>query len=50
MDLVGDNKTIVGAINQLREDVNSGIGGGNVDLTNYQKKNGSHTKRKLEVI
>ena len=37
-NLVGDNKTIVGAINQLREDVNSGIGGGNVDLTNYQKK------------
>lgn len=27
-NLVGDNKTIVGAINQLREDVNSGIGGG----------------------
>ena len=38
-NLVGDNKTIVGAINQLREDVNSGIGGGTVDLTNYQKKN-----------
>ena len=38
-NLVGDNKTIVGAINQLREDINSGIGGGTVDLTNYQKKN-----------
>lgn len=38
-NLVGDNKTVVGAINQLREDVNSGIGGGTVDLTNYQKKN-----------
>ena len=38
-DLVGDNKTIVGAINQLREDFNSGISGGTVDLTNYQKKN-----------
>jgi hypothetical protein len=38
-NLVGDNKSIVGAINQLREDVNSGIGGGTVDLTNYQKKN-----------
>lgn len=38
-NLVGDNKTIVGAINQLREDVNSGIGGGTVDLKDYQKKN-----------
>ena len=34
-NLVGDNKTIVGAINQLREDVNSG---GKVELTDYQKK------------
>lgn len=38
-NLVGDNKTIVGAINQLREDVNSGIGGGTVELKDYQKKN-----------
>lgn len=38
-NLVGDNKTVVGAINQLREDVNSGIGGGTVDLKDYQKKN-----------
>ena len=38
-NLTGDNKSIVGAINQLREDVNSGIGGGTVELTNYQKKN-----------
>ena len=38
-DLVGDNKTIVGAINQLREDFNSGISGGTVELTGYQKKN-----------
>lgn len=34
-NLVGDNKSIVGAINQLREDVNSG---GKVELTDYQKK------------
>lgn len=34
-NLVGDNKTIVGAINQLREDVDSG---GKVELTDYQKK------------
>lgn len=34
-NLVGDNKTIVGAINQLREDVNSG---GKVELKDYQKK------------
>ena len=38
-NLVGDNKTVVGAINQLREDVNSGIGGGTVELKDYQKKN-----------
>lgn len=38
-NLVGDNKTIVGAINQLREDVDSGIGGGTVELKDYQKKN-----------
>ena len=38
-DLVGDNKTIVGAINQLREDFNSGISGGTIELTDYQKKN-----------
>ena len=38
-NLVGDNKTIVGAINQLREDVNSGIGGGTAELKDYQKKN-----------
>jgi hypothetical protein len=38
-NLVGDNKTIVGAINQLREDVDSGTGGGTVDLKDYQKKN-----------
>ena len=38
-NLVGDNKSIVGAINQLREDVNSGIGGGTVELKDYQKKN-----------
>lgn len=37
-NLVGDNKSIVGAINQLREDVNSGLGGGKVELTDYQKK------------
>lgn len=37
-NLVGDNKTIVGAINQLREDVNSGLGGGKVELKDYQKK------------
>lgn len=34
-NLVGDNKSIVGAINQLREDVNSG---GKVELKDYQKK------------
>lgn len=38
-NLVGDNKTVVGAINQLREDVNSGIGGGTAELKDYQKKN-----------
>lgn len=38
-NLVGDNKTIVGAINQLREDVDSGIGGGTAELKDYQKKN-----------
>lgn len=38
-NLVGDNKTVVGAINQLREDVDSGIGGGTVELKDYQKKN-----------
>ena len=37
-NLVGDNKTIVGAINQLREDVNSGAGGGTAELKDYQKK------------
>lgn len=34
-NLVGDNKSIVGAINQLREDVNSV---GKVELKDYQKK------------
>ena len=34
-NLLGDNKSIVGAINQLREDVNSG---GKVELKDYQKK------------
>ena len=34
-NLVGDNKSIVGAINQLREDINSG---GKVELKDYQKK------------
>lgn len=34
-NLVGDNKSIVGAINQLREDVDSG---GKVELKDYQKK------------
>lgn len=38
-NLVGDNKTIVGAINQLREDVDSGAGGGTAELKDYQKKN-----------
>ena len=38
-NLVGDNKTIVGAINQLREDVDSGTGGGTAELKDYQKKN-----------
>ena len=31
-NLVGDNKSVVGAINQLREDVNSGTGGGTAEL------------------
>lgn len=38
-NLVGDNKTIVGAINQLREDIDSGTGGGTAELKDYQKKN-----------
>ena len=38
-NLVGDNKSVVGAINQLREDVNSGTGGGTAELKDYQKKN-----------
>lgn len=37
-NLVGDNKSVVGAINQLREDVNSGTGGGTAELKDYQKK------------
>lgn len=49
-NLVGDNKTIVGAINQLREDVNSGLGGGKVDLTNYQKKNDDNLATEEKTI
>lgn len=49
-NLVGDNKTIVGAINQLREDVNSGIGGGTAELKDYQKKNDENLATEEKTI
>ena len=46
-NLVGDNKTIVGAINQLREDINSG---GKVELKDYQKKTDNNLATENKTI